>query len=186
VLPIVIPLALAVLPSVLPISSAAMDATVEVCFAPEDDCAGFAERAIEGAEREILVSAYRLTVGSGIVGGLIRAKERGVDVRVIADRGAPCGRASGIGPLAAAGVPVWIDGRARMAHAKTMVIDGAATLQGSYNWTRGAAANSEDLNLISSPTVAAAYSAHWRQRLAVSAPFVDREDWCRSSSAEAQ
>jgi hypothetical protein len=39
-------------------------------------------------------------------------------------------------------------------------------------------------NQHSSPTVAAAYSAHWRQRLAVSAPFVDREDWCRESSAE--
>jgi phosphatidylserine/phosphatidylglycerophosphate/cardiolipin synthase-like enzyme len=103
---------------------------------------------------------------------------------VIADRGAPCGRASGIDPLAAAGVPVWIDDAARIAHAKTMVMDGAVTLQGSYNWTRGAATNSEDLNLISSPTVAAAYSAHWRQRLSVSAPFADREDWCRASSAE--
>jgi len=47
---------------------------------------------------------------------------------------------------------------------------------GSYNWTRGAAENSEDLNLISSPTVAAAYSAHWRQRLAVSVRFARRED----------
>jgi phosphatidylserine/phosphatidylglycerophosphate/cardiolipin synthase-like enzyme len=96
---------------------------------------------------------------------------------VIADRGAPCGRASGIDPLAAAGVPIWIDDRARLAHAKTMVIDAAVTLQGSYNWTRGAAANSEDLNLISSPIVAGAYSAHWRQRLAVSVSLVQREDW---------
>jgi hypothetical protein len=46
---------------------------------------------------------------------LIRAKERGVDVRVIADKAAPCGRASGIEPLAAAGVPIWIDDRARLA-----------------------------------------------------------------------
>ena len=61
---------------------------------------------------------------------------------------------------------------------------GAVTLQGSYNWTRGAASNSEDLNLISSRAVAGAYSAHWRQRRAVSARFVDREDWCRASSAE--
>jgi hypothetical protein len=38
-----------------------------------------------------------------------------------------------------------------------------------------AMANSEDLNLISSPTVAAAYSAHWRQRLAVSVRFARRE-----------
>jgi phosphatidylserine/phosphatidylglycerophosphate/cardiolipin synthase-like enzyme len=127
-----IPLALAVLPSAPPISSAVTDATVEVC---ENDCAGFVERAIEAADREILVSAFRLTVGSGVVGALIRAKERGVDVRVIADRGAPCGPASGIEPLAAAGVPVWIDDRARLAHAKTKVIDGAITLQGCYNWT---------------------------------------------------
>jgi phosphatidylserine/phosphatidylglycerophosphate/cardiolipin synthase-like enzyme len=53
-------------------------------------------------------------------------------------------------------VPVWIDAQARIAHAKTMVIDGAVTLTGSMNWTNGATRNSEDLNLISSPEVAAA------------------------------
>lgn len=81
-------------------------------------------------------AAYRLTVGSGIVGALIRAKERGVDIRVIADKAAPCGRTSGIDPLVAAGVPIWIDDRARLAHAKTIVVDGTVTLMGSYNWTR--------------------------------------------------
>ena len=147
-----LPLAFSVAVYALPASSAASDATITVCFAPEDDCAAFAERTIDGAERNILVSAYRLTVGSGIVGALIRAKERGVDVRVIADRGAPCGRASGIEPLAAAGVPLGIDDTARIAHANTMVIDGVVTLQGSYNWTHAAA--------------------------------LQREDWCRYSSAE--
>ena len=49
-----------------------------------------------------------------------------------------------------------------------MVSDEAVTLTGSYNWTRGAAANSEDLKLISSPAVAAAYATHWYNRLAVS------------------
>jgi phosphatidylserine/phosphatidylglycerophosphate/cardiolipin synthase-like enzyme len=88
--------------------------------------------------------------------------------------------------LAVAGVPVWIDRQARIAHAKTMVIDGAETLMGSYNWTRRAAANSEDLNLVSSPTIAAAYAAHWHNRLSVSVRFDRREDWCRVSSAEAQ
>jgi hypothetical protein len=39
-----------------------------------------------------------------------------------------------------------------------MVIDKAVTLIGSDNWTRGAAANSEELNLNSSPAVAAAHS----------------------------
>jgi len=107
-------------------------------------------------------------------------------VRLIADKTSPCERESGIEPLAAAGVPIWIDAQARIAHAKTLVIDGAVTLTGSMNWTRGAAVNSEDLNLISSPAVAAAYASHRRDRLAVSSPFNRREDGCRGSSAAAR
>ena len=80
-------------------------------------------------------------------------------------------------------MPVWIDDQARIAHAKTKIVDGAVTLTGSINWTRSAAANSGDLNLVSSPAVAAAYAAHWQKRLAVSVPFNRREDWCRVGSA---
>lgn len=162
---------------------AAIPPTITTCFAPEDDCAAFAARAIGSAQHEILVGAYNLTTGSGIVEALLDAKERGVDVRLLADRTTPCERNSGIDPLARAGVPIWIDRGARIAHAKTMVIDGAITLMGSYNWTRGASRNSEDLNLIVSPAVGAAYAAHWRERLAVSAPFDRREDWCQRGKA---
>lgn len=159
-------------------AAAAPSATIETCFAPESDCAALAVRAIDRAEHQILVGAYGLTTGSGIVEALLRAHRRGVDVKLVADRSTPCGRNSGIDPLAGAGVPVWIDHIARIAHAKTMVIDGAVTLNGSYNWTRGASANSEDLNLVASPLVAAAYAAHWRDRQAVSLRFDRREDWC--------
>jgi phosphatidylserine/phosphatidylglycerophosphate/cardiolipin synthase-like enzyme len=159
-------------------AAAAPSATIETCFAPESDCAALAVRAIDRAERQILVGAYGLTTGSGIVEALLRAHRRGVEVKLIADRSTPCGRNSGIDPLAGAGVPVWIDHIARIAHAKTMVIDGAVTLNGSYNWTRGASANSEDLNLVASPIVAGAYAAHWRDRQAVSLRFDRREDWC--------
>jgi hypothetical protein len=47
-----------------------------------------------------------------------------------------------------------------------MVIDSAVILTGSMNWIRGAAVNSEYLNLVSSPAVGVAYAAHWRERLA--------------------
>jgi hypothetical protein len=62
---IAIPLSFGVLLLATSTALLASDATVAVCFTPEDDCAGFAVRAIDNAEREILVSAYRLTVGSG-------------------------------------------------------------------------------------------------------------------------
>jgi phosphatidylserine/phosphatidylglycerophosphate/cardiolipin synthase-like enzyme len=177
-------LTLAALHPAVPVSSLSSGAAVAVCFAPEEDCAAFADRAIGNAEREILVGAYGLTTGSGVVEALIHAKQRGIDVRLIADKTTPCERNSAVGSLAAAGVPIWIDDQARIAHAKTMVIDGAITLTGSYNWTRGAAANSENLNLISSPAVAAAYAAHWQQRLAVSVRFKGRDDWCRVATTD--
>ena len=88
-------LALGALSPAQPAASVSTSAAIAVCFSPEEDCAAFAVRAIDNAEREILVSAYGLTVGSGIGGALIHAKERGVDVRLIADRRSPCGRGSG-------------------------------------------------------------------------------------------
>jgi phosphatidylserine/phosphatidylglycerophosphate/cardiolipin synthase-like enzyme len=161
-------------------------ATIATCFAPENDCGAFAIRAIDRARHEILVGAYNLTTGSGIVEALLGAKGRGVDVRLVADRTAPCQRNSGIDPLARAGIPIWIDHAARIAHVKTMVIDSSVTLMGSYNWTAGAARNSEDLNLVASPVVGAAYAAHWHERLAISSPFNRREDWCRIASGAAE
>ena len=164
---IALPLALATISPAVPAASVTSGAAIAVCFSREEDCAAFAVRAINNAQREVLVSAYGLTTGSGTVEALVRAKGRGVDVRLIADKTTPCPATNGIEPLAAAGVQIWIDGQARIAHAKTMVIDEAVTLMGSYNWIRGAAANSENLNLVSSVAVAAAYAAHWRERLAV-------------------
>lgn len=64
-----------------------------------------------------------------------------------------------------------------------MVIDGKITLVGSMNWSRGAAANSENLNLVVSPEVAETYAAHWRQRLSASVPFTGRDVWCRQRTS---
>src|SRR5262249_22638384 len=127
---------------------------------------------------EILVGAYGLTTGSGIVEALLRAHRRGGAVRLIADKSTPRGRHSGIDPPAGARGPGWVDHVARTVPAETMGIDGKVTLSGSYNWPRGASANSEDLTLVASPVVAETYAAHWRVRQAVSLRFDRREDWC--------
>jgi phosphatidylserine/phosphatidylglycerophosphate/cardiolipin synthase-like enzyme len=152
---------------------------IAVCFSPEEDCTALAVDAIDRAEIQILVSAYGLTTSSKAVEALMQAKRRGVDVRVIADRTTPCERKSGLDHLAEAGVPIWIDNTVRIAHSKSMVIDSQVTLMGSMNWTGGAAQNSENLNLIASKTIAAAYAGHWHQRLALSSLYTQREDWCR-------
>jgi phosphatidylserine/phosphatidylglycerophosphate/cardiolipin synthase-like enzyme len=166
-----------------PAASVTPGVAIATCFTPEEDCNAFAADAVDGAEREILVGAYSLTVGSGVLEALVRAAQRGIDVRLIADRTTPCERGSGVEVLARAGASVWIDRGVRIAHAKTMVIDGRVTLFGSMNWSRDAARNSENVNLVSSPAVAEAYAGHWQQRLAASVPFGGRDQWCGQRSA---
>jgi phosphatidylserine/phosphatidylglycerophosphate/cardiolipin synthase-like enzyme len=111
--------------------SAAFAASIVTCFAPEQDCAALAIGAIDAARQEILVSAYVLTNGSGFLAALVRAHGRGVDVRLIADRLTPCTRQEGVSALAAAGILVWIDDRARVAHEKALTIDRRVTVMGA-------------------------------------------------------
>jgi len=161
------------------LSAVAFAASIVTCFAPEQNCAAMAIGAIDAAEREILVNAYVLTIGCGIPPALIRAHNRGVDVRLIADCLAPCEQKEGIDPLAAAGIPVWIDAHARIAHEKALIIDRRVTVMGSYNFSADAARNSEDLNVVASPEVAETYAAHWQARQALSIRFGDASEWCQ-------
>jgi phosphatidylserine/phosphatidylglycerophosphate/cardiolipin synthase-like enzyme len=87
----------------MPAASITTGAVIATCFAPEENCNAFAVDAVNGAEREILVSAYSLTTGSGIPEALARTAQRGVDVRVIADRTTPCGRNTGVDLIVRAG-----------------------------------------------------------------------------------
>lgn len=72
-----------------------------------------------------------------------------------------------------------IDAHARLAHEKALIIDRLVTIMGSFNFSAGAAPNSEDLNVVTSPEVAKAYGAHRQTRQAVSARFADAAQWCQ-------
>jgi hypothetical protein len=60
-----LPLAHAALSRTLPVPAVASGAIIPVRVIPEEDCTAFAIRAMEKAEREILVGADSLTTGSG-------------------------------------------------------------------------------------------------------------------------
>ena len=84
-------IALGGLSSTLPVTSLATATAVAVCFSPEEDCTAFAVDAIDRAETQILVNAYGLTTSSSTVKALVRAKQRGVDVRLQHHAGATVG-----------------------------------------------------------------------------------------------
>jgi PLD-like domain len=97
VLSVALTLAISALTATLPVACMTTGTVVAVCFAPEEDCVAFVVNAIDAAERRILVTSYALTTSSGIVEALVRAKHRGVDVKLLTDRTTPCERKAGSG-----------------------------------------------------------------------------------------
>jgi hypothetical protein len=61
-----------------------------------------------------------------------------VNFRLIADKTTPCERKTGLELLAQAGASLWIDRGVRIAHAKTMVIDGRVRRLDELEWRRSA------------------------------------------------
>lgn len=157
----------------------------EICFAPEGDCEAVIVREIGSAQHQILMHAYTYTIGTDIPAALVRAVQRGVDVQIIADKETPCGNYSAIPVMMAANIPVAIDDQPPIAHEKALIIDGATVVEGSYNFTRQAARNSESLNVVRSIDIAAAYTRHWKARAAAAVHLTGAvpSHWCEHRRA---
>ena len=120
-----------------------------------------------------------------VVDALVRAQARGVDVVGIFDESQAHGAWSADETLAAAGVPVLIDGNGNASgfsggklHHKVLVVDpgqpGARTISGSMNWSNaGTSDNDENLVLIESPSVAADMMTELCTLLADATPHPD-------------
>lgn len=145
----------------------AANASMEVAFTPGQDAAGLIIDTIGKARRQILVQAYSFT-HDGIARALIAAHHRGVEVKLIADREQTQQMEHGQVPvMAAAGVPVWLDGEHQSAHNKIMVLDDDTVVTGSYNFTKAAQfKNAENVLVIHGNRVLAQqYQANWQRHL---------------------
>lgn len=152
-------------------------ARVQAAFTPGDDAAGMIIAAIEQARRQVLVQAFSFT-HDGIAAALLAAHRRGLDVRLIADRGQTESMQYGQVPgLARAGLPVWLDDAHQSAHNKVMLIDAgsaaAVLISGSFNFTRAAQhKNAENVLFIrDNATLIEAYADNWQRHLAHSSPL---------------
>ncbi|GLK66745.1 phospholipase D family protein [Hansschlegelia plantiphila] len=146
-------------------------AKLSVCFTPDHSCAPVLLQQIAAAQKEILVHAHNFTNRS-IMKALIEAKKRGVDVRVIMTSRHERVQSNALLTLAKAGLPIFIDDKARVAHNKVMIFDRKAVTTGSYNLTYAAdRKNAENLLLIQdSPVIVNAYVSNWQHRLDLSRP----------------
>jgi phosphatidylserine/phosphatidylglycerophosphate/cardiolipin synthase-like enzyme len=135
--------------------SLANAATIDVYYAPEDLPADHLIGLYDHARRYIYVAVYGMTFPP-IVKALIDAKKRGVDVRVITDRGQGNDpkQQRALEALHLAGIPIRVNQHDGLMHLKQVVIDDEINTTGSMNQTTsGHRYNDERLDVIADRAV---------------------------------
>ncbi len=152
-------------------------AIVQYAFTPGERADGMIIEAIAGAREQILVQAFSFT-HRRIAQALIGARNRGVDVTVIADQQqAYAIETSLVRYLADGGVRVLLDANHAAAHNKVMVIDpgqaSCAVVTGSYNFTQAAQAhNAENVVILrSNLQLCQAFRDNWQRHSSHALPF---------------
>ena len=153
--------------------------SVDVAFTPGDRIDRLIIGEIDASRHDVTMQAYSFTDRS-IARAMIRARQRGVQVQVVADREQARALPQNVlSDLAAGGVEVWLDGNFQAAHNKVIVIDAdaphATTITGSYNFTIAAQrSNAENVIVLrDNPAVARAYRDNWSRLKANATPWAD-------------
>jgi phosphatidylserine/phosphatidylglycerophosphate/cardiolipin synthase-like enzyme len=150
--------------------------TWTVYFSPDGGATDAIVRALSEAKKSVLVQAYSFT-SAPIAEALVDAHKRGADVKVILDRGQVTAKYSSADFLQHAGIPTWIDSAHAIAHNKVMVIDDAAVVTGSFNFTKAAESkNAENLLIILDKELAGKYTENWKAHLEHSEKYEAKSD----------
>ncbi len=120
------------------ITTTALPPTSLAFFSPGPDCLGQVVHCFQAARQTVDVCVFTIT-DDRIAGAMLEAHRRGVRVRIVTDNDKAGDLGSDIERLEAAGIPTKIDRTPYHMHHKFAIFDGTRLLNGSYNWTRGAA-----------------------------------------------
>lgn len=119
--------------------------TADAFFTPGDDCVGAIAGAIRRLKQFADVCVFTIT-DDRICEPLLDAHRRGVQLRILTDDEKSHELGSDVYRLLSAGVPLRMDRSPYHMHHKFAIFDGLRMINGSYNWTRGAASiNFENL-----------------------------------------
>ncbi len=160
---------------IVPVAAPVVPESLDVCFTPKQSCLPKVIKAIDNAKSSIVLLGYSFT-SKPITQALIKAKNRGVKVRMILDHSQRSQKYSMqvIDLLLTEKIPIRFDHSVKIAHNKIIVLDGKQTVTGSYNWTHSAEfKNAENLVFINSPKVAQQYCIYFEGRWKVSKPQKD-------------
>jgi len=143
-------------------SSGCPAAEPAVYFSPKGGCTQAVVDELARAKKTVRVQAYNFT-SPPIVAALIAAHGRGVDVQLCLDARAAASKGNAGRQCAAAGLPTFVDAAHPIAHSKVMIIDGETLVTGSFNFSKQAEKNLENLLVIHDAGLAAKYLANWSE-----------------------
>jgi len=127
------------------ITTTVLPPTSYAYFSPGPDCLGCIVEHFRAAQRTVDVCVFTIT-DDRIAGTMLETHRRGVRVRIVTDNDKSGDLGSDIERLEAAGIATKIDRTPYHMHHKFAIFDGTRLVNGSYNWTRGAAEqNAENL-----------------------------------------
>ncbi len=134
----------------------------EFAFSPGEESTELVTKVIRSATKTIRLAAYSFT-SKPLAEALVAAHRNGVDVQVVLDKSNATAKYSSATFLANAGIPTRIDSKHPIAHSKFMVIDDRTVETGSFNYTKAAMKNSENVVVFwDSPEIAKTYSSNWQ------------------------
>jgi mitochondrial cardiolipin hydrolase len=141
------------------------------CFSPGEGCLQLITRRFDACRRTADVCVYTIT-DDRIGRAIYNAHQRGVKVRILSDRGKAGDLGSDMHQFSESGIPVKLadvfdhsgPGRDGHMHHKFAVFDGERLINGSYNWTRGAAnINLENLVDTANPDLVAVFAEEFKR-----------------------
>jgi phosphatidylserine/phosphatidylglycerophosphate/cardiolipin synthase-like enzyme len=155
--------------------------TIEVAFSPNEGSESLVVKVIDSAHRELRVLAYSFT-SVPVVDALLRAKKRGVDVRVVADEKSNVaedhsGKArAAFSALVNAGVDVRTIRAYPIHHDKVICVDAETVELGSYNFSAAAAHKNSENVFVNwhNPQLAKVYLEHFERNYRQSIPYTLR------------
>jgi phosphatidylserine/phosphatidylglycerophosphate/cardiolipin synthase-like enzyme len=150
-------------------SASAMTFDLNDCsayFSPHGGVTDALVKYIDTAKSSVRVLAYNFT-SKPVAQALIDAHKRGVDVQIVLDKSVPTERDSALPDLLAAGVVSYIDKAHRIAHNKTILVDGEWIETGSFNYSPNAENfNGENALICHGVEAYAQYNADWEKHKA--------------------
>lgn len=143
---------------------------LEVCYSPGGRCADHVIFWINKANSSLHVLIYSFTFDD-IRNAVINARNRGVEVKIVIDDAQARVRGSEYMTLKNVSIDVRLGGVSGEMHDKFAIIDQHIIVTGSFNWSANAnGPNSENLLVIDSRALAAAYEQHFQTIYQAAAP----------------